>query len=500
MQAYQIENICEAFGEACSHFERLIQELHSSKSSKLQHGEVEALINRQGTEILRLLFQGYLDLRAKREERGREVKGADEQDRPHCRKNCERLLMSVFGKVEVHRTGYSAPGVESLFPLDGELNLAPDIYSEGLRRRVAQEVARHAFDEAVLTIKETTGGKVSKRQVEELAVKVSQDFDAFYGGQEAPSGDPTSDILVATTDGKGIVMHEEDLRPATRKAARKAGRDKSARLNPGEKLNRKRMATVAAVYDLKAEVRTPEQVMKLCSDEKEGGDKRPRATDKRVWASVEHEQSEVIQAMLDEALKRDPDQKRPWAILVDGGEEQLEIILRFLRDLKLDVTLVLDFIHVLEYVWKAAHALFNVGSTEAEDWVAEQALKILKGESEQVAEALRKSDQLQNLTKAKRKPVYKCADYLTKYPGMLDYDQFLAQGLPIATGVIEGACRHLIKDRMDLTGARWRLKRAEAVLRLRSLRSSGDFDAYWSFHSAQEYQRNHATRYAASCN
>jgi len=115
-----------------------------------------------------------------------------------------------------------------------------------------------------------------------------------------------------------------------------------------------------------------------------------------------------------------------------------------------------------------------------------------------VAEAIRKSDLLQKLTQEQGKPVLKCADYLSGYPGMLDYDQFLAEGIPIATGVIEGACRHLIKDRMDLTGARWRLKSAEAVLRLRSLRSSGDFDAYWSFHREREYQRNHASRYAAA--
>jgi hypothetical protein len=93
--------------------------------------------------------------------------------------------------------------------------------------------------------------------------------------------------------------------------------------------------------------------------------------------------------------------------------------------------------------------------------------------------------------------VDKCADYLEKYDTLLDYDDFLSQGLPIATGVIEGACRHLIKDRMDLTGARWRLKRAEAVLRIRSLRSSGDFDSYWMFHQARQQERNHSYRYAS---
>jgi len=92
--------------------------------------------------------------------------------------------------------------------------------------------------------------------------------------------------------------------------------------------------------------------------------------------------------------------------------------------------------------------------------------------------------------------VDKCANYLLKYAEFLRYDQYLVSGLPIATGVIEGACRHLIKDRMDLTGARWSLQGAEAVLRLRSLRSSGDFEEYWRFHEKEELERNHVTRYA----
>jgi len=103
------------------------------------------------------------------------------------------------------------------------------------------------------------------------------------------------------------------------------------------------------------------------------------------------------------------------------------------------------------------------------------------------------------LSSDKRKAVDKCADYLEKYRPILEYNQYLSEGLPIATGVIEGACRHLIKDRMDRTGARWRLKRAEAVLRLRSLRSSGDFDAYWAFHQSREHQRNHCSCSGFAC-
>jgi len=263
-------------------------------------------------------------------------------------------------------------------------------------------------------------------------------------------------------------------------------------LQPGQKRNRKRMATVAAVYSIEPEERSPEQIMGHRTEQSP----RPRASNKRVWASVEKEPDEVIRAAFEEALRRDPTQDRHWVILVDGSEHQLELILSLTEPYAAKVTLVLDFIHVLEYLWKAAYCFHLVGSKEAEQWVSECALEILRGNAAAVAAAMCRSATSMQLSANKRKAVNKCAHYLEKYLPILQYDRFLSQGLPIATGVIEGACRHLIKDRMDVTGARWRLKSAEAVLRIRSLRSSGDLEDYWRFHRKQEHHRNHIYRYA----
>ena len=124
----------------------------------------------------------------------------------------------------------------------------------------------------------------------------------------------------------------------------------------------------------------------------------------------------------------------------------------------------------------------------------ERGLRILNGKASDVAAGIRRSATRQNLSASERERVDKC-DYLIKYRPYLRYDHCLERGYPIATGVIEGACRHLVKDRMDLTGARWRLERAEAVLRIRALRTSGDFDKYWDFHKEQEFQRNHASKF-----
>ena len=150
-----------------------------------------------------------------------------------------------------------------------------------------------------------------------------------------------------------------------------------------------------------------------------------------------------------------------------------------------------DFVQVLEYLWKAAYALHPEAAAARERWVMERAQAVLQGRAQEVALALRRAATRKPLSQSERKPVDKAADYLENNQQRLRYDQALAQGLPIATGVIEGACRHLVKDRMDITGARWGLERAEAILKLRSLKVSGDLAAYLAFHFEQEHKRNY---------
>jgi hypothetical protein len=164
------------------------------------------------------------------------------------------------------------------------------------------------------------------------------------------------------------------------------------------------------------------------------------------------------------------------------------------RKRALSATVVLDFIHVLEYLWKAAFCFDDPGSEAAEEWVQQRAYQVLEGKASTVAAGMRRSAILRNLSADARKPIDTCAGYLLKYADYLKYDEYLQQGFPIATGVIEGACRHLIADRMDITGARWRLARAEAILKIRALRTIGDFDEYWIFHKTRELKRNYLSR------
>ena len=150
---------------------------------------------------------------------------------------------------------------------------------------------------------------------------------------------------------------------------------------------------------------------------------------------------------------------------------------------------MIDLIHVLEYLWKAAWSLHPAGDPAAEDWVAVKALAVLAGDSARAAAEITAEADAAGLTAAQRAGAGACVRYLTGKDDYLRYDQALAAGWPIATGVIEGACRHLIGDRLDITGARWGLDGAEAILTLRAVISNGDFDDYWRFHLAREHQR-----------
>jgi hypothetical protein len=466
----------------------------------MEHGDVEATIAQEGTELLRRLLQGHLDLRTRLEERQGEVVGADGVVRRHCRQG-GRGLESLFGTVQVERLGYGAGtrGVKRLCPLDAELNLPKPKYSHGLQRHLAEEVVKTSFAASVVSIKRSTGGHVPKRQAEQLVGDISEDFEAFYARREAKESEATEDPLVMSLDSKGIVMRRESLRDVTRKAAERAQHKLKTRLSAGEKRHRKRMATVATLYTMAPHERTAEAIMgveeKVIEAVPAEKTPKPRPRNKRVWASVSRGAQTVTEEVFEEALRRDPTRERPWVMLVDGQPQQLNQINKSITHHGVEVTLILDFIHVLEYLWKAAFCFFATGSQEAEAWVLERALNLLKGKASDVAAGMRRSATLRGLRIEEREPVDACADYLLNHREMLRYDEYLARGLPIATGVIEGACRHLIKDRMDITGARWGLRSAEAILKLRSLHSSGDLDAYWDFHKAREFERNHTACY-----
>jgi hypothetical protein len=473
-------------------FEDIVRYADSEEAACMSHSELERELEKRGRELMRRIMQDHLDRRSPGEAKGPvRDSGGDERTRVRLQ---ERALETVFGTVFVERAGYGRQGADSLHPLDGELNLPAERYSLELSRRVAEEAAKSSFDETLESVEKTTGAHVPKRQLEEMVLRAARDFDGFYETRRIDPREETSSLLVISADGKGVVMRPEDLREKTREAAAKRKHKMGARLSKGEKTNAKRMATVAAVYTVAPFVRSPEDIIREQGPHLPGPSP-PRPEQKRVWSKLEKDPEEVIEEAFDEALCRDPGREKKWVALVDGNKTQIRILRRLAGKKGIELTLIVDFVHVTEYLWKAGRVFHSESGQELEDWVRHRLLEILRGKAGYVAGGMKRSATLRKIAEKARKPVDKCARYLLNHTPYLRYDQYLARGLPIATGVIEGACRHLVKDRMEVTGARWSLKGAEAVLKLRALRASHDFEQYWAFHEAREHERNHQSLY-----
>jgi hypothetical protein len=237
--------------------------------------------------------------------------------------------------------------------------------------------------------------------------------------------------------------------------------EESVVLTAGEKPNRKRMATLVTVCDAEPAKRRPHDVIAPPGGRHGARALRPgpKALAKWLAGSVPKDLADMIAAAFNEAQARDPLHQRTRVVLVDGAEYQLGLIRAEAARRGVTIHVIIDIIHVLEYISDRAAAQITAEADAA------------------------------SLTGSQRNGAAACVRYLTGKREFLRYDQALNAGWPIATGVIEGACRHLIADRLSIGGARWGLDGAEAVLTLRAVISNGDFEEYWRFHLACEHQR-----------
>ena len=482
------------FAASREQFESLIGFLDGTDAVGLSHAELEERLDRDGRELLRRLLDDHLALRALRERRLEQVVGDEGVRRARVEAGHQRALETVFGTVSVGRLAYRAPGVSNLHPADAALNLPIERHSHGLRKLAGLEAARGSFQDAVDAIERATGQRLGKRQVEELATIAAIDFEDFYEARR-PARCQRGDLLVLSADGKGIVMRPDALRTATGRRAARAGPKPMVRLSRQDQRYRKRMAEIGAVYDATPAPRTVADILTSAAPDGYEPAPGPVAANKWLCASIVKNAATVIGRIFDEAQRRDPKHRRTWVALVDGNAHQIQRIKYQANRRGVPVTIICDFVHVLQYLWNAAGALHPDNPAGAEQWVHQHATRVLEGNATRVAGVIRRTATNQHLDPTQRKPADEAANYLTNLARYLDYRTALANGWPIATGIVEGACRHLIKDRMDITGARWGLAGAEAVLKLRALKANGDFEQYWQYHLTQEHAHVHQARY-----
>lgn len=457
------------------------------------HAELEQDLEQRLQELGRRVYQGRLD-KLFFEERERVLKGRAPKGEARVR---ARELETRFGRVRVRRHGFRHEGV-TRFPVDRKLRLPREVYSHGLRRRVAEEVRTQSVSNSVDRVDETTAGHVPKRQAEQLMVRAAQDFESFYANKARaePVNDVAAetDFLMLSSDAKGITVVPDALRDATRKEAKRARREE-VRGDPTstrrDRRHAKRMAAVTAVWDQRPVVRTARDIVSELRGEPDAPKVRvPRPVKKRIAATIQNSLPVAISEMFDEADRRDATRSRTTGVLVDGSDTQLAAIkAEAARRGRTSITIIVDLIHVLHYVWLAGTAIRGGNPKKVDAWVRKRLVALLTRHPLEVIAGIRQAATIAGLTESERGPVESCIKYLTDNLEHIHYAAYLSRGFPIASGVIEGACRHLVQDRMGITGARWGLASAEAVLRLRALRSNGDWQEYWSFHLGQEELR-----------
>jgi hypothetical protein len=409
--------------------------------------------------------------------------------------------------VRTTRIAYRRRGKENLYPQDAELNWGEHAYSAGIIARNARAVAAVPFEQAAEQVSAQGAIRLGKRQCEELAIATACDFDAFYASRLPEPCDPCTGLLL-TADGSAFPVLPGALREATAKAAAARARQAAESGWPDDpsdlRKSRKRMAGLAAVADIPPAPRTAGDIITALFGpaRRSGGpapEPGPEAHGKTLFASVRRPAGEVIADAFAEAHRRDPGHARPWFAVVDGNNHQIETITALAAKHGVKVPVLIDLIHVTQYLWKAANSFFYPGDPDARTWVKEQTAKILAGKHRDVRAGIRRRATTYGYSPAERAGADECAAYLENKQDYLDYPAFLAAGWPVASGLIEGAARWLIKDRMEVTGARWGLDGAEAVLKLRALRGNGDLDDYLDYHFQQEKHRNHDSRYQQTC-
>jgi hypothetical protein len=404
-----------------------------------------------------------------------------------------RRYVSIFGEFQVERTVYgSREGQKHEFvPLDNRLQLPANVFSYVLQDWDQGLCVEQAFGQANATVARMLGFTQSVASLEYMNQEMAQEASRYILNRPLPPAKEEGEIVVASADGKGVVMRRDPDDPAP-----------PAHRSKGEKASQKRMATVGTVYTVDRYPRTAEQVVAaLFRDEAERSKDRPRPQHKQVWASLAQDDGSIsgqaaVFTWLDwELRRRNRGQAKETVYLCDGQETLWQAVADELPEH--NATQILDLLHVTPRLGKAAHVFHKEKSREAETFVRERVLRVLQGKAAGVIRGLREMATKHELTGSKKKTMRELCGYLENNLQRMRYDEYLAAGYPIASGAIAGACRHLVKDRLERAGMHWTAAGAQAMLDVRSIFVSGQWEEYQQYRIELETQRLYPHREAA---
>jgi hypothetical protein len=452
--------------------------------------QVEEILFRELLVIGRWLLRAFLDMAGTGDVGPTLTVAGDspsdpDQELPRLDQRHTRPYLSIFDEIAIERTCYGHDRVEAA-PLDAQLHLPRRQYSYLLQQWLGTFVVDDAHAEAIRKLGTILGLEITVKASEDLNREQASDVEVFQNHLPVPEAATEAPLLVVTADCKGVPLVRKALPPdeATDTPLPAVA---NPRRGKGEKANKKKMAAVGAVYTIEPFVRTADDVI----DEvmrKEARERRPRPRNKRVRAELLVGKVALFLWLADEVIRRNPRGSKPVIFLSDGERALHDRQGEYLPE---DTVCILDLFHVLERLWKVAWCFFEekAEKREAHRWVEERLKRLLEGRVDAVIRGMRYQATQRGLKGQKRKTVEDAAGYFAGNRDRMKYDEYLAAGYPIGSGVVEGACRHLVKDRLERTGMRWLPSGAQAMLDLRATYLNGDWDAFWNFHVLQEDQR-----------
>ncbi len=403
-----------------------------------------------------------------------------------------REYRSVFGVLSFGRAVYGSREGQRIehVPLDARLHLPQGKFSYLLQDWDQFLVVEEPYAGVSDRLKRILGFSQSVDSLERMNRKNAALVPNFFDSLPAPDPEEEGEIGVASADGKGVPM-----RRLVEEAPIEGHRPKR-----GPQPNTKKMALLGTVYTVDPLRRTPQDVVaSLFRDPKQPANgkqtARPKPQHKGVRASLARSDAGTTQPAVEEIFgwmarevgARDPAGTKPLCVLMDGQESQWRAAQQHLAGE--NVTEVLDLLHVTPRIWSAASLFHPESSRAAMEFVKDRVLRILQGKVSSVTTSLRWMGEYRGLSASKRGQLGKICDFLDKNRERMRYDEYLQAGYPIATGVIEGACRHLVKDRLERAGMRWVLEGAQSMLHLRSVRLSGLWDDFTAYRIKRENER-----------
>jgi hypothetical protein len=447
------------------------EEARMAKADQIERGLFKMLLN-LGAKLLQLFFTMRSEICSRQA-----LQSTSGQELAYHR-DTERVYFSIFNKVFIERPYFYKQGVGSQIPLDAELGLGDDSYSDLLRETTEYLAVYHVYGGANADFMERLFGfSLSTRSLQQNVAEDSKHVEAYYAQKSPPCPESEAEILVIQADGKGVpmVLEEDEVAEAR------------VRLGKGQKHGHKKESIVTTIYTTTTTPRTPAEV--IASFFKEDQPKKKRKKDakpknKHVWATLDGKDVALSRLTIQVALREGAHILHRVA-LCDGCEAlQSRIVTQFQNFI-----LILDFVHANEYLWAVANSLLGEASEQRLEWVKSRTLQVLSGQTEQVIAELRQIAKNKKTKVAQRKELHKTANYFERNLPYMDYQTYLAYGYPIASGAIEGACRHFVKDRFELSGMRWLQTGAENLLRLRAVAENKDWDAYHAYRREQRQLR-----------